>query len=168
MHFSVWSCNSTISPFFTNFIKLLTWRLHSPAAWKALSTLLRWFSRTDLVQNWRKKARLDYYNINRKARLDYYYNIKSLVKGYVVSLQHNLNTTQSRWRNNSVGGALAGEINKLKWKMSKPGSLLITALVMKVFCTLSSVIISMIITPSINVFVPGFKIGLWLIALLGY
>ena len=46
MHFSlwfqIWSWNSTISTFFTNFVKFLTCCLHSPAAWKTL-THSHWF-----------------------------------------------------------------------------------------------------------------------------
>ena len=41
MHFSwwfqIWSWNSTILIFFTNFVKCFTCRLHWPAAWKALN-----------------------------------------------------------------------------------------------------------------------------------
>ena len=34
--FQIWSWNSTILTFFTNFVNFLTSRLHSPTAWKAL------------------------------------------------------------------------------------------------------------------------------------
>ena len=44
MHFSlwiqIWSWNATISTFFTNCVYFLTCRLHSPAAWKALTLCL--------------------------------------------------------------------------------------------------------------------------------
>ena len=60
MHFSLWfqilwSWNSTILTFFTNFVNILTCRLHSPAAWKTL----RWrgclsIIRSFLRQHWRR------------------------------------------------------------------------------------------------------------------
>ena len=95
--FQIWSWNSTISTFFTHFVKFLTCRLHSPAAWKAFiyttshtqcimvtfwqslirATISKWWFRTKLVE---KKTNIYcilleiicYYDTPEKATSYYY------------------------------------------------------------------------------------------------
>ena len=98
MHFSwwfqIWSWNSTILTFFTKFVKFMTCRLHSPAAWKALR-IFTWFhvgyiSRDTKTTKKYKWAFYDLFIVYTEAELfcNHFKNEKRHINWY-VNLCHN-------------------------------------------------------------------------------